>query len=255
MRLRMAYAKKNQTKYIAHLDLTRVFDRALRRAGIKAAYSEGFNPHPKIAFGAPLPVGVEGEREYVDIEIREDLMAEQDPAAIIKLLQEQLPAGIRIIEGAMMPAHPKALMAVINVARYQVEVPFLRELGREEIELFLDRWLARGTVLHKRRQRDKIVEKDIRHYVLAARVLEAAGNACTLRLEMKIGNEGTARPGDILDSLVLLEEFPIDRDGVMTVREGLFVRKEEILLTPIEDALQAGRKECPDCSDWSKNQA
>lgn len=237
MRVRFAYAKKNETKYIAHLDLTRVFDRALRRAGIKVAYSEGFNPHPKIAFGAPLPVGVEGEREYVDIDIREDYMEQNDIESITKLLQRQLPAGIAIKEAAMMPAHPKALMAIINLARYRVKIPFTRKVEIKEIELALEHWLAKDVIMHNRRQRDKIVEKDIRQYVIAANFIELTEYFCILQMDMKIGNDGTARPGDILDSLILLENMPVDKDGVVTVREGLYVGKDNELLSPVEYAL------------------
>lgn len=237
MKVRFAYAKKNETKYIAHLDLTRVFDRALRRSGIKVAYSEGFNPHPKIAFGAPLPVGVEGEREYVDIDIRVDSTEQEEIELTRGLLQRQLPSGIELIDAAVMSDHPKALMAIIDLARYRVEIPFLRKMAKGEIELSLDRWLARDIVMHNRRQRDKIVEKDIRQYVIAVRFIDLTDNACTLQIDMKIGNEGTARPVDILESLILLENLPIDKDGVVTVREGLFVRKGSELLSPIEYAL------------------
>lgn len=67
LRVRIAYAKLEEAKYIAHLDLGRVFERACRRAGIPLAYSQGFNPHPKITFGSALAVGVEGEQEFVDL--------------------------------------------------------------------------------------------------------------------------------------------------------------------------------------------
>jgi radical SAM-linked protein len=201
------------------------------------AYSEGFNPHPKIAFGAPLPVGVEGEREYVDIDIREDYMEQNDIESITKLLQRQLPAGIAIKEAAMMPAHPKALMAIINLARYRVKIPFTRKVEIKEIELALEHWLAKDVIMHNRRQRDKIVEKDIRQYVIAANFIELTEYFCILQMDMKIGNDGTARPGDILDSLILLENMPVDKDGVVTVREGLYVGKDNELLSPVEYAL------------------
>ncbi|MEM5817349.1 MAG: TIGR03936 family radical SAM-associated protein, partial [Desulfitobacterium hafniense] len=95
LRVRIAYTKMEEAKYIAHLDLARVFERALRRASVRLAYSEGFNPHPKIAFGSALAVGVEGEQEYVDIELAQEM----DLKELMGRLQEQLPTGIRLIEG------------------------------------------------------------------------------------------------------------------------------------------------------------
>jgi radical SAM-linked protein len=82
----MAYTKKREARYIAHLDLARVFDRAIRRAQIEVAYSEGFNPHPKISFGPPLPVGVEGQREFVDIDLKR-------PPILLRSFFLKIPSG------------------------------------------------------------------------------------------------------------------------------------------------------------------
>src|SRR5690606_33558809 len=64
---RLRYAKFGPARFASHLDLGRALGRALRRAGLPVAYSQGFHPLPKMAFGPPLPVGVESEAEFVDI--------------------------------------------------------------------------------------------------------------------------------------------------------------------------------------------
>jgi radical SAM-linked protein len=66
-RLRLRFSRGARLKYISHLDLIRLWHRAFRRAGLELAYSEGFNPHPRIQIAAPLPLGVTGESELMDV--------------------------------------------------------------------------------------------------------------------------------------------------------------------------------------------
>ena len=139
LRVRIAYTKVEEAKYIAHLDLARVYERSLRRAGIRVAYSEGFNPHPKISFGSALAVGVEGEQEYVDIELEE----EQDIQEILGRLQEQLPKGIRLIEGQVITQGAKALMAVLNAASYRITVPVALPVSEERLQYIFNSYLSR----------------------------------------------------------------------------------------------------------------
>jgi radical SAM-linked protein len=67
MRLVIKYTKEERVKYISHLDFLRLVQRAIRRADIPVAYSQGFNPHPRLSFASALAVGVTSEGEYLDI--------------------------------------------------------------------------------------------------------------------------------------------------------------------------------------------
>ena len=71
-KIRMRFKKMGYSKYISHLDLIRLFDRACRYAKIPVAYSQGFNPRPKISFCQPLALGQSSESEYLDMEILEE---------------------------------------------------------------------------------------------------------------------------------------------------------------------------------------
>lgn len=74
---RITFSKKGALAFISHLDFNHSFIRILKRAGIPLKYSEGYNPRPKIVFGLPLSVGMEGENEIVDIGITEDISCEE----------------------------------------------------------------------------------------------------------------------------------------------------------------------------------
>ena len=64
-RLRLKFSRGEKLKYLSHLDLMRLWERALRRAGLPAAYSEGFSPHPRISLASPLAVGVTSRAELM----------------------------------------------------------------------------------------------------------------------------------------------------------------------------------------------
>ena len=91
---RIKFEKADVAKYISHLDLNRLFARALSRAGLKIAHSEGFNPHPKIVFASTLSLGIESFCEAVDIKIIGDITAEEISAK----LQGVFPSGINVLD-------------------------------------------------------------------------------------------------------------------------------------------------------------
>ena len=75
--IRAKYKKEDDMIFISHLDLQRLLQRAFRRAEINLSYSQGFNPHPKMSYANALALGTESQGEYVDIEIEDDISAEE----------------------------------------------------------------------------------------------------------------------------------------------------------------------------------
>ena len=74
--VRLCFCKKGALQYISHLDLQRTFQRILSRAELPMWYTQGFNPHPKLVFGLPLPIGCESVCEMADIKLVRDMPAE-----------------------------------------------------------------------------------------------------------------------------------------------------------------------------------
>lgn len=229
LRVRIAYTKVEEAKYIAHLDLARVFERSLRRAGIRTAYSEGFNPHPKISFGSALAVGVEGEREYVDIELEQDL----DLKEILGRLQEQLPVGIRLIDGRLLSNGARALMAVLNAASYRITVPMALPVGEERLQEGIKAWLDREHIPYARYSKKGRVEKDIRPWVkeLTGSIQD---DEAVFDLEVEVGNQGSVRPEEVIASLCDLENIPLDLDILNIKRTGIYVTYEGQKFSPME---------------------
>lgn len=208
------------------MDLTRVFDRALRRSGIEVAFSEGFNPHPKIAFGPPLPVGVEGEREYVDIGLKTTSESDEYSFAekVLAVLQKQLPEGIEIVGFTILPQGSKALMAVINQACYRAEVPLLEPVDSMTLTNACQNWLSKEEVISVRFQKGKKVTRNIRPFVRTMTVIsQEKPDRYWLRFDIKTGNEGSVRPLEVLQSLSSSEGIQIDMDGIYIIRDGVYI--------------------------------
>ena len=88
--LRVRFRKVGNLQYISHLDLQRTFSRVLVRAGLPLWYTKGFNPHIKMVFGMPLPVGSESECEMLDIRIEREMSCEEVKARLNRELTDEL---------------------------------------------------------------------------------------------------------------------------------------------------------------------
>lgn len=93
----VVFTKLGEMKYISHLDLMRLWGRALRRAGIPFALSQGFSKHPRISIKRALKLGIESENEEAEFILREELPAN----VFIEKLRGELPDGIIIREAAV----------------------------------------------------------------------------------------------------------------------------------------------------------
>ncbi|HVM97187.1 MAG TPA: TIGR03936 family radical SAM-associated protein, partial [Candidatus Acidoferrales bacterium] len=120
-RVRLTYTKLGLARFIGSLELTTLFHRAARRAGLPIAFSQGYHPLPRFAFGPGLPVGVESDGEFVDLDLTELLSAE----AVRERLDGQFPEGIRIIAAHSVPLRGQSIGAQIAAFRYRIDVQHL----------------------------------------------------------------------------------------------------------------------------------
>ena len=107
MKLRMQITKDRDIRFISHLEYVRTIERAIRRAKLPAAYSEGFNPHLKFSLASALGVGVVSYTEFVEIELAEPVEIE----AAARALDKALPRGIRVLAADAVANNTAALMA------------------------------------------------------------------------------------------------------------------------------------------------
>ncbi|HEU4752373.1 MAG TPA: TIGR03936 family radical SAM-associated protein [Armatimonadota bacterium] len=157
-RILFRFAKGEPVRFVGHLDLMRVVERAMRRAGFPIAYSQGFNPRPRMAFASALTLGATSDWELCQLDLAEDLDADRVEAAITAL-RGQLPAGIRILEWWAIPLERKNPYIQVNAAAYEIT------LTGEDVAGRLQRFLEDGPGLPAalesalERQPDRVVLK------------------------------------------------------------------------------------------------
>jgi radical SAM-linked protein len=117
-RIRIRYAKRGPLRFTSHRDFARAFERALRRAGVPIAFSQGFTPHPKISYASAAPTGTASEAEYLEI----GLQARRDPEQVRAALDAALSPGLDVLEAVEARA-PGGLADRIDASRWRVELP------------------------------------------------------------------------------------------------------------------------------------
>ncbi|MBO4209897.1 TIGR03936 family radical SAM-associated protein [Micromonospora echinofusca] len=113
----MRYAKRGPLRFTSHRDFARAFERALRRAGVPIAFSQGFTPHPKISYASAAPTGVASEAEYLEIGLREAV----DPGELRAALDAALSPGLDVLDAVV--ATGGSLADRIEASHWRVELP------------------------------------------------------------------------------------------------------------------------------------
>jgi radical SAM-linked protein len=117
-RIRIRYAKRGPMRFTSHRDFARAFERALRRARVPIAYSQGFTPHPKISYASAAPTGVASEAEYLEI----GLQAPMEPAALARAMDAVLSPGLDVLE-AVPATEGTSLADRMEASRWRIELP------------------------------------------------------------------------------------------------------------------------------------
>lgn len=119
VKVRVEYIKKGILRHLSHRELVNAFLRGLRRAGVPLVYSAGFSPSPKVSFGPPLNVGVEGESEYLDMEVYPPF----DVSEYIHRINNELPGGVEIKEMEFIHRKVPSLSSFVTVYEYEIRFP------------------------------------------------------------------------------------------------------------------------------------
>ncbi|QLQ05552.1 MAG: DUF2344 domain-containing protein [Anaerolineae bacterium] len=195
-RLRFSYTKGEPIKFVGHLDLARMWERPLRRAGLPVAYSQGFNPQLRIQFASALPVGCSGRAEVADLWLDEPVTPEE----FTQRVQAQLPPGASVFDAHHVALDLPSLQSQMDQAEYTIQV----DVSDTTIDVAaaVAAFLA-ATELVRVRARDGKTY-DLRALVDALHVEETADDGW-VRLFTRLASRpgATGRPDDLLDALGL----------------------------------------------------
>lgn len=191
-RLRITFGRGDVLRYITHLDLMRAFERALKRAALPVAYSEGFTPHPQIALAAPLPVGATAEGELLDVFMEEAI----SPEAVRARLAAQLPPGLSVNAVEEIPLTVPSLQSLVREWSWRVDFPAGTDAS--VLTARVDALLARDSIPWELRREKETKAYDLRPLLLELRAgTEGAHPALTMRLPAEAG----ARPEQVVAAM------------------------------------------------------
>lgn len=194
MKLRMQITKDRDIRFISHLEYVRTIERAIRRAKLPAAYSEGFNPHLKFSLASALGVGVVSYTEFVEIELAEPMEVE----LAAKALDKALPRGIRVLAADAVANNTAALMAEAAGASYVVTLPFAEDISQAIVSYNEAEELLFKKAAPKRKEKFK--EIDVKFYIPQLAV-EQKDDKTIFTFECKITPTGSMKAVDLLNAL------------------------------------------------------
>ena len=194
--VRVIFQKKGNLQFFSHLDLQRTWQRVLVRASIPMWYTQGFNPHSKIVFGVPLPVGSESVCEMVDLRLDREISCEE----IRDQLNAEVTDEMQVVE--VYPAETK--YTDVAWASYEITfktpgLPADREVAADLIRSAFDPTKGPLTMMKKSKSGEK--EVDILPMIRSLEVSCGEGEPVCLRAMLAAGCQENLNPEYLIEGL------------------------------------------------------
>lgn len=216
IKYRMEITKGEQVRYISHLDYASLMQRAIRRAHLPAAYSEGFNPHMKISFASALSVGITSSCEYMDLELKKDMCQPE----VFDRLRAALPPGVELLQVRQVNNRAKALMSIVDEASYEITVPCT--CAADAVQKAIDGFNSAREILFVRETPKKKKEIELKQYLPKPVNFTYDDKEIRLTVNIAITPTGTAKPGEVLNVLQQQLSLPINVLEAKICRTGLY---------------------------------
>jgi len=219
MKLRFQITKEKEIRFISHLEYVRTIGRAIRRAKLPAAYSQGFNPHMKYSLASALGVGVVSYAEFVELELTEPM----NPLEAAEAFKNALPRGIRVLAVDAVETNAPALMSVAGGAEYRVKVPWTGNVA-DAVEKFNS---ADEVFFEKQapKAKEKVKRIDVKFYIPEISVVQRETET-ELHFHCRITHNGSMKAVDLLNTLneqyglqIPVEKADIERMDLYRVDE------------------------------------
>lgn len=210
------FSKEGYIKYTSHLDMLRLFKRTFKKCGIAMAYSQGFNPHPKMGFAQPLSLGYTSRCELLEFETT----VNYEPQEIAKKLRKVMPEGVEIFSCDYDRSNAKSLAAATEAAEYLVQFPVACDKAKHE--KLLTSYLAQEKIFAEKRQKKtkKMVTVDIRPKIRSIEL--ADGENLALSMILDCGSTSNLSPEQVISSFVEFARLDVPRYEIEVERKEIF---------------------------------
>ena len=216
---RVKFTKGEEVKFIGHLDVMRLFQRAIKRAKLPVAYSKGFNPHQLLSFASPLTLGATSGGEYGDFEMAEKI----EPEDITKKLNQTLPRGVKVLRTVLITKKIQSAMAAIDGAKYMVytDKQITPLILKEKLQPYLNQ--KEILVLKKTKKNEKIT--DIKQDIFAMED-KSQCNETKIYLYLAAGSRRNLKPEAVIESFYQFVGLPFDKYAIKYHRIELLRTQE-----------------------------
>lgn len=220
MKARIKFRKYGVMKFIGHLDVMRYFQKAMRRAEIPIAFTQGFSPHMIMSFANPLGVGLTSDGEYFDIELTGPVASKE----AVKRLNEVMTEGMEVVSFVQIPEEKKATgMAIIEAADYlALPKDETEEVAKEDIQNFL----SQEEILVVKQTKKSEKEVNIRPWIL-----EMEKQGASIFMKVCAGSSTNLKPELVMSALLKQTGSNLDAEADYRYhRLENYARKDEALV-------------------------
>ena len=230
IKYRFKFEKFGTIKFIGHLDVVIVFQRALKRADIPIAYSNGFNPHQLISFALPLSLGYTSIGEYGDFQ----LQTEENPEELKEKINNALPEGLIITELIKLKEGVKNTMASVCAASY--DIYFDETISPEDIKNNLSSFINQNEILVMKKTKKNFKETDIKPDILGAEDISSDGKG-VLKVLVNAGSVKNLKPESVAEGFCIFINKEYNRYKTAFRRNEMYMKNSEEKLVPLTDGV------------------
>jgi len=233
MKVRIKFRKYGAMIFIGHLDIMRYFQKAMRRAEIDIAYSQGFNPHQIMSFAAPLGVGLYSNGEYLDIECNSVTTTED----MISRLQSVMVEGIDILNVCALPDNVGNAMASVAAAKYTIRLRYDAVSNFDYSSQLADFYAQSSiTVTKQTKKSEKTLDIKPLIYDLSVQTDEATKKP-VFSMMVDASSSGNIKPGLVMEAFYQFAGLNAGDFDFIVTREDTYTNigtDEEINLVPLD---------------------
>ena len=223
----LRFYKKGNMRFISHLDLARLFKRAVRKGRIDVGFSNGYNPHELVNIVQPLSLGYESDSEYFEI----DTMSVHDPAKLMDTLNEAMPEGLRFFDCRQIERTSQYLSNKTAYALYEAVFSLKNDSDMPDAESFLSQ--EHITITKKDKKTKKDVEKDVKDFIKDLSVTHCEDGSAVAGMMLRCASNEALNPGKLLQSLFRYYNIDIPVEECRITRKDIFAFNDREELVPL----------------------
>lgn len=216
-------------KFVGHLDLMRYFQKAMRRANVDIAYSQGYSPHQIMSFASPLGLGATSVGEYMDIEVHSTNSSKE----MVKAINQVMVDGVEVLSYRALADDSKNAMSLVAGADYIVRLEGDFPASKEEFRKCIMEFYNQNSIMILKKTKKSEKEINIKPMIYCLGLEEEQGLGQTLFMKLSAGSANNLKPELVIEALCQFLNIPYDEFSIGVHRLELYAQGENLI--PLEE--------------------